>query len=430
LDPVAGKTKTDFLVVGGGVVGLSIARELKRRFNDTTVALVEKEPECGLHASGRNSGVIHAGFYYTADSLKAKFTRDGNRMLLQYCEEKKIPVNKCGKLVVAKDETELPQLDELLRRGKTNGVVLESITAKDAAKIEPRVKTFERAIFSPATSTADPVEVLKAMKQDALKEGISIHQNAAYVGRENGHVKTLAGNFEAGFVVNAAGLYADRVARDFGFSEDYRILPFKGIYLYSEEPAGAIRTNIYPVPDLRNPFLGVHFTLLVDGRAKIGPTAIPAFWREQYKGLTNFKFDEFAEIIFRDLGLLFFSGFDFKRLAVEETLKYYRPRLVNLASTLLENVKLENFRHWGKPGIRAQLLNIKTKKLEMDFVIQSDSKSLHVLNAVSPAWTCALPFAKHVCDKIEASRQGDRNPNHRQSDSAPPTPDKAYSSLS
>jgi L-2-hydroxyglutarate oxidase LhgO len=395
--------KADFLVIGGGVVGLSIARELKRRFSDTSVTLVEKESECGLHASGRNSGVIHAGFYYTADSLKAKFTRDGNQMLLQYCAEKKIPVNKCGKLVVAKDETELPQLDELLRRGKTNGVLLQSITAKEAKQIEPRVKTFERAIFSPATSTADPAQVLQAMKQDAVNESISIHQNAAYIGRGNNRVKTLAGDFEAGFVVNAAGLYADRVARDFGFSEDYRILPFKGIYLYSEEPAAALRTNIYPVPDLRNPFLGVHFTLLVDGRAKIGPTAIPAFWREQYKGFANFRFDEFAEIIFRDLGLLFLSGFDFKRLAVEETLKYYRPRLVKLASTLLENVRLENFRHWGKPGIRAQLLNIQTRKLEMDFVIQGDAKSLHVLNAVSPAWTCSLPFAKYVCDKIEAS---------------------------
>ena len=397
-------TTADFLVVGGGVVGLSIARELKRRFNDSKIALVEKERECGLHASGRNSGVIHAGFYYTADSLKAKFTRDGNRLLLKYCDEKNIPVNKCGKLVVAKDETELPQLDELLRRGKANGVVLEAITARDAGKIEPRVKTFERAIFSPATSTADPVQVLQSMKKDALKEGISIHQNAAYIGRKNRHIKTLAGDFAAGYVVNAAGLYADRVARDFDFSEDYRILPFKGIYLYSDEPAGALRTNIYPVPDLRNPFLGVHFTLLVDGRAKIGPTAIPAFWREQYKGLTNFRLGEFAEIIFRDLGLLFFSGFDFKRLAVEETLKYCRARLVNLASALLENVKLENFRHWGKPGIRAQLLNIKTRKLEMDFVIQGDGKSLHVLNAVSPAWTCALPFAQYVCDKIQASR--------------------------
>src|SRR5712671_1919644 len=171
----------DFLVVGGGIVGLSIAREWKRRFGDAKVALVEKEPECGLHASGRNSGVIHAGFYYTADSLKAKFTRDGNRTLTDYCESKKIPVNKCGKLVVARNAEELPQLDELLRRGQANGVKLDSITAAEARKIEPRVKTFERAIFSPTTSTADPVRVLQAMKQDAVSDGIVIHQNAAYL---------------------------------------------------------------------------------------------------------------------------------------------------------------------------------------------------------------------------------------------------------
>ncbi len=183
-------------------------------------------------------------------------------------------------------------------------------------------------------------------------------------------------------------------------------MPFKGIYLYSDEPAGSLRTNVYPVPDLRNPFLGVHFTLLADGRAKIGPTAIPAFWREQYHGLANFKLGEFAEIIFRDLALLFSSGFDFKRLAVEETLKYYRPRLVSLASEILSDVKPEHYRRWGKPGIRAQLLNIKTRKLEMDFVLQGDQKSLHVLNAVSPAWTCSLSFAKYVCDKMETFRKG------------------------
>src|ERR1043166_5022495 len=135
----------DFLVVGGGVVGLSIAREWKRRFREARVALLEKEAECGLHASGRNSGVIHAGFYYTADSLKARFTRDGNRLLHAYCAEKNIPVNKCGKLVVARNAAELPQLDELLRRGKANGVELQPITADEARKIEPRVKTFERA---------------------------------------------------------------------------------------------------------------------------------------------------------------------------------------------------------------------------------------------------------------------------------------------
>src|SRR6266567_1607659 len=153
----------DFLVIGGGGVGLSIARELKTRHKNSRVALLEKEAECGLHASGRNSGVIHAGFYYTADSLKAKFTRDGNRLLSSYCAAKKIPVNKCGKIVVARDETELPQIDELLRRGKANGVEVQAISAAEARAIEPRVKTFERAIFSPTTATADPNQVLQAM---------------------------------------------------------------------------------------------------------------------------------------------------------------------------------------------------------------------------------------------------------------------------
>lgn len=147
------------------------------------VTLLEKEQECGLHASGRNSGVIHAGFYYSADSLKARFTRDGNRLLHAYCESRNIPVNKCGKLVVTRSAAELPQLDELLRRGQANGVELQAITAAEARQIEPRVKTFERAIFSPTTSTSDPRAVLHAMRTDALAEGIQIFQGTAYRGR-------------------------------------------------------------------------------------------------------------------------------------------------------------------------------------------------------------------------------------------------------
>jgi L-2-hydroxyglutarate oxidase LhgO len=146
--------------------------------------------------------------------------------------------------------------------------------------------------------------------------------------------------------------------------------------------------------------LGVHFTLVADGHAKIGPTAIPAFWREQYTALGNFKLSEFAQILWRDLGLIAFAGFDFKRLAFEELQKYSRSRMVSLASDLASDVKVENYRRWGKPGIRAQLMNITNRKLEMDFVIEGDDKSLHVLNAVSPAWTCSLPFSEYVCDRI------------------------------
>ena len=366
-----------------------------------TVVLLEKEPECGRHASGRNSGVIHAGFYYSADSLKAKLTRAGNRALTLYCETKGIPLNRCGKLVVAQNEADLPQLDELLRRGAANGVPLESVTEDEARQIEPRVKTCQRAIFSPSTSSADPAAVIRAMQQDAAAEGVSIVTDALYLRRNNAAVETGRGLFYGGHVVNAAGLYADKIALDFGFAENYRILPFKGLYLYSDEAPGSFRTNIYPVPDLRNPFLGVHFTVKNDGGVKIGPTAIPAFWREQYRRFDNFRLGEFISVLFREAGLMISSEFDFKKLAIEELQKYSRPHLVRLASRLAHGVRPEQYRKWGAPGIRAQLLDLKARKLVMDFVVQGDADSTHVLNAVSPGWTCSIPFASYVVDGIE-----------------------------
>ena len=393
---------SDFLVIGGGVIGLNIARRLRRAFSGASVRLIEKEIDCGLHASGRNSGVLHAGFYYSPDSLKAKLTWKGNQLLTTYCEEKGIPLNRCGKLVVARDRTEHAGLDELLRRGRANGITLESISEKEAKEIEPRVKTFQRALFSPATSTVDPALVMQAMKKDALEEGVQLHCGVRYLSLNKQQVATSGGTYDAGYVVNAAGLYADRIARDFGFADRYRILPFKGLYLYSTEPPGAIRTNIYPVPDLKNPFLGVHFTVAASGKAKIGPTAIPGLWREQYEGMTNFRLNEFLEVATRGVGLLASSNFDFKALAVREAAKYSKSKMVSLASDLAEGVKPEHYQSWGKPGIRAQLLDIKKRKLEMDFVLEGDKRSMHVLNAVSPAFTCSLPFSEYVCERIEA----------------------------
>jgi len=390
----------DFLIVGGGIIGLSIARELKKRHHGARILLIEKEDSCGTHASGRNSGVLHAGFYYSADSLKARFTRQGNIRLTEYCEARKIPVKKCGKLVLAKNEAELPWLDELLQRGEKNGVPLQSISVQEAREIEPRMKTFHRALYSPTTSSIDPGRVVDAVKRDALAEGVQIETGIRYLARSGHEVLTSMGKLEADYLVNAAGLYADTIARDFGFSKTYRILPFKGLYLYSNEPPQSFRTNLYPVPDLLNPFLGVHFTVTAEGKTKIGPTAIPAFWREQYEGFENFDWGELIEILFRQAGLFLKSNFDFKKLAYEEIRKYSRNYLVNLASELAEGINPNHFTQWGRPGIRAQLFDLKTKKLEMDFVLEGDAQSLHVLNAVSPAFTCAFPFAEFVCDRI------------------------------
>ncbi len=392
----------DFLVIGGGIIGINTARELKNMFSDSKVILIEKEKDCGLHASGRNSGVLHAGFYYSPDSLKAKFTRLGNKLLTEYCETKNIAINKCGKLVVTKDSSELMYLDELLKRGRDNGIEVEEITEDEAKRIEPRAKTHKRALFSPTTSTVDPIKVVHAMKQDAIDRGTEIHSGVGFIKKQAEGILTSAGVYHAGYIVNCSGLYADRIALEFGFSEKYRILPFKGLYLYSDEPAGAIRTNIYPVPDLRNPFLGVHFTVTVDGKIKIGPTAIPAFWREQYGMFENFKISELLEIVVREMGLFVNSNFEFKRLAYEEIRKYSRQHMVSLASQISEGIKEENYRKWGKPGIRAQLLDIKEKKLQMDFVLEGDDKSMHVLNAVSPAFTCSIPFSQYICREIQS----------------------------
>ncbi|HYT70548.1 MAG TPA: L-2-hydroxyglutarate oxidase [Gemmatimonadales bacterium] len=392
---------TDFLVVGGGIVGITLALQLKRRHPDSRVTLIEKEAGCGLHASGRNSGVLHAGFYYTADSLKARFTRDGNRQLTAYCLEQGLRVNRCGKLVVAKTPADLPGLAELLRRGRAGGIPLEEVSVEEARRIEPRVKTCERALFSPSTSSVDPAAVVASLERDLRSQGITVVTGTAYLGRSGTEVRTSAGTVASGYVVNAAGLYADRVARDYGFGERYQILPFKGLYLRAARGSPGFRTHIYPVPDLKAPFLGVHVTVTADGAVKIGPTAVPALWREHYHGVRSFSLAECVATLSLEAGLFLRNEVDFRRLAVRELRKCSRRALAALASELAEGIRPEDYLQWGRPGIRAQLFDLKERKLEMDFRFEGDDRSFHVLNAVSPAFTCALPFSAYLVDQIE-----------------------------
>lgn len=375
----------DFLIAGGGIIGVSVALALKRRHRATHVVLIDKEPRLGEHASGRNSGVLHAGFYYSPDSLKARFTRLGNEALTSYCVERKLPIRRCGKLVVASSEEDLPRLDELHRRGLANGVTLQMIGEADVRELEPRAITHQRAIWSPSTSSIDPLAVLQSLAKDAQAEGVELRCDEPYRAQQ------------AGFFINAAGLYADTIARSFGVGNRFRILPFKGLYLRSREPEGALRTHIYPVPDPRFPFLGVHFTIAVDGHIKIGPTAIPALWREQYRRLDNFRAGELAQILWQDARLIAGDA-AYRRLAFAEARKMSRAHLVSLAGKLARGVKREDYVSWGRPGIRAQLYDTRKRALEMDFVVERAERSLHILNAVSPGFTCALPFAEHVAD--------------------------------
>lgn len=392
---------TDFLVVGGGIIGINLALELKRRHTDGHVTLIEKEPSWGLHASGRNSGVLHAGFYYTPDSLKARFTREGNRQLTDYCETRGLRVNRCGKLVVAQDPADLAGLDQLLERGRANGVPLEDLSQAEARRIEPRVKTHVRALFSPTTASVDPVQVLDALGRDLYSAGIRVATGTTYLGRHGTTVRTSAGPITAGYVVNAAGLYADCIARDYGFAERYRILPFKGLNLHGAPSAPRFGAHIYPVPDLRHPFLGVHVTVTADGGTALGPTATPAFWRQHYQGLKNFRLAECVEVVAREVGLFLRNESDFRRLAIHELQKYRKRTLVAHAAALAQGIRIEDFGRWGRPGIRAQLLDVSSGKLEMDFRYEGDDRSFHVLNAVSPAFTCAIPFCAYLVDQIE-----------------------------
>lgn len=377
----------DVLVVGGGILGLAAAREAKRRRPKASVVLLEKEAKPGLHASGRNSGVLHAGFYYSPDGLKARLCREGNAALTAWCLEKKLPYAKRGKLVVASKPEDLPRLDELARRGKANGVTLETLDAKAAKAAEPRVKVFERALWSPTTAVVDPGAVVASLAEDAKSLGVELRLGEPW----------RIGVWDAGVVINAAGLYADRVAADFGFGAGYALVPFKGLYLYSDEAPGALRMPIYPVPDPAFPFLGVHFTVTVDGRVKIGPTALPALWREQYAGLSGFSAGEMLSLV--PLHVRLASGLG--GLALEEAAKSFRSGLVSRAAALAEDVDEKDYRRWGPAGIRAQLVDLKAGTLVQDFVVEGDARSVHALNAVSPGFTCALPFAALLADRLK-----------------------------
>lgn len=390
----------DFIIIGAGVIGLNIALSLKKRFPESKITIIEKESQPGLHASGRNSGVLHAGFYYTSDSMKARFCKEGNKCLTEYCIERSLPINRCGKLVVTKDASELPSLNELLLRGRRNGVELFELSEKEAKEVEPNVKTFQKAIFSPTTATVSPKHVIKSLIDDVEKAGIGLLTNTAFLSNEGNKIKTSKGYIEANYLINAAGLFADKIALNYGFSQDYRIIPFKGLYLYASETNPGVKTNIYPVPDLKNPFLGVHFTVDVDGKTKIGPTAIPALWREQYEGMQNFNFVDMIKILLRDSSLFLSNHFGFRSIALNELKKSSRHQMIKLVSTMVNGMDKSSFERWGKPGIRAQLVNIRENKLEMDFKFEGNERSFHILNAVSPAFTCSMPFSEYLVDEV------------------------------
>ena len=390
---------TDFLVVGAGIIGLSIARELSKKYSDSKIIVIEKESNVALHSSGRNSGVLHAGFYYTSDSLKAKFTRDGNKLLTDYCLQNELSINRCGKVVVAKDEHELKTIYELDKRGKANGVDVRIIDEKELSELEPNAKTFGKALYSPTTSSVDPKLVCRHIA-DSLKGNAQVLYDTFFIKRGGkDSIVTNNGKIKFKHLINTAGLYADKIAHQFGVGKKYTLIPFKGLYVkYNDDKL--LRMHVYPVPNLKNPFLGVHYTKKFDGTVKVGPTSMPAFWRENYKLTEKFKCNEFVEVAFYE-SLMFMMKNDFRSLAFDEIKKYSKSYMVSQAFYMTKKVDPNNFGKYLEPGIRAQLVDKKSLELVMDFVVEHAENSTHVLNAVSPAFTAAPSFGKWVVEGVK-----------------------------
>lgn len=391
---------TDVLIVGGGIIGVSLAREMAGRYPGLTITLLEKEAAVACHASGRNSGVLHAGFYYSPDSLKARFTSEGNRLLTDYCLQHHLTINRCGKIVVARNEKEREAIFELKRRGDKNGVELEIIDENTLETLEPNARTCDKALYSPNTSVVNPAEVVGHIVQN-LQGNVTVLLHEKFVRREGGAtVRTNKRKIQFRYFINSAGLYADKIAHQFGIGRKYTLIPFKGLYLEYKDK-DLLRRHIYPVPNLNNPFLGVHFTITAAGKMKIGPTAIPAFWRENYQGLSNFSPKEFFEVMYRESGLFLANAFHFRNLAFEEMKKYYRHYFIQQAAHLVKAIDTSQFGSYLNPGIRAQLLDTEAMKLVMDFVVEHGENSTHILNAVSPAFTSAFSFSKFIVDEVE-----------------------------
>ena len=390
---------TDFLIIGAGVVGLSLGRALLMNNPKISVHVIEKEAAIGMHASGRNSGVIHAGFYYSPDSLKAKLTRKGNLKLHDFLEKKNVPYKNCGKVVVASNSQEQKLIFDLYDRGMRNDVPLKIIDRAELKKIEPQAKTFEYALWSPSTSVANPKKVIDALAEDFKELGGHIILEEKITSFEKKAV--LSTNYKIYYeeLINCAGLYADQIAHKFGEGLEYEILPFKGLYWYAPNLKGKFSCHIYPTPHPKNPFLGTHLTVTEAGDVKIGPTAIPALWRENYRGMDSYDKREMFDILKIFPKFIFSKKHNALNLLISEIPKYNKKLMVSQARKIIPTLNSSDFTILGKPGIRAQLFNKKEAQLEMDFVVRKTDNSLHILNAVSPGWTSALSFADYIVEQ-------------------------------
>ena len=395
----------DIVVVGGGIVGLATARDLLERRPGLRLAILEKEPDIGQHQTGHNSGVIHAGVYYAPGSLKAKLCAEGRQKAYEYCEEKGIRYDKCGKLIVAIDESELPRLEELYRRATANGVPgIEMVGPERIRELEPHAAGI-KGLWSPETGIVNWLEVAHAYADDVRQAGgeILTSHEIAGIRRKDGWVllKTVFDEvIPTRHLVTCAGLQSDRVASMSGAPKNPQIVPFRGdYYVLKPEKRYLTRGMIYPVPDPEFPFLGVHFTKRVDGDVWLGPNAVLAFGREGYGRLDVNPVDLLDTLAFPGMWKLAAKYWkmgssemirDFSKSLFIETCKRYVPEVTE--DDVLPDVM--------PSGVRAQALESDGKLVD-DFIIQKSDQIIHVRNAPSPAATSSMAIGRIIADEAE-----------------------------
>lgn len=397
-----GRPRCDVLVIGGGIVGMATARALKLMERGLDVTVVEKESQLARHQSGHNSGVIHSGLYYAPGSLKARFCVEGNARMVAFCAEHDVAFRQRGKVVVAVEESELSALEELHRRGVRNGVRgLRRIGPGELREVEPHAAGIA-ALRVDSTGVVDYREVVAAMAREFKDLGGVVRTGERLVaGRYEGNrveVETTRRRDSARVVVNCAGLHCDQVARVLGVKPQVQIVPFRGEYYHlRDEVAGLVRTAIYPVPDPRFPFLGVHFTRGVDDRVEAGPNAVLAWSREGYNWRTISPSDIGAALRYRGFRRMV-------RRSWRQALGEYRRSLsrrafVTSLRRLVPELPWDAVEPAGA-GVRAQAVD-REGNLVNDFCIQVEQGVVSVLNAPSPAATCSLLIGEHVADQVK-----------------------------
>lgn len=390
----------DCAIIGGGIVGLAAAMTIARRQPGSRVIVLEKEPDLALHQTGRNSGVIHSGIYYKPGSFKARFAREGNASMVEFCREHGIPHEICGKVIVATEKNELPRLENLYQRGFENGLSVQRLSAEQVREIEPHVKCLA-GIRVPSTGIVNYRRVCEKYAE-LLRACDGTVQTGTRVFRvdqvNSRHVlQTSRGEVEARFVVNCGGLHSDRIARASGVDPAAKIVPFRGEY-FSLVPGRRhlVKTLIYPVPNPDFPFLGVHFTRMIDGTVHAGPNAVLAFKREGYSK-TDFALADF-------LDTLGYAGFwklartNFGEGWMEMRRSLSKNLFVRSLQRLIPEVRAEDLEPCAA-GVRAQAL-LPDGKLVDDFLIVKGHHSIHVCNAPSPAATASLQIGQAVADQV------------------------------